>query len=65
MAQAMPQIASDARPQPNVYTVLVIIAALALALTIAVVLWNLMSPPPVGYGLRFEELFDPLDKRPR
>ena len=49
-----------AKPQPNIYTVLLIVANLALLVTIGVVLYNLMASPPAGYGLRFGDLFAPL-----
>ena len=49
-----------AQPQPNVYTVLLIVAVLALVATLIVVLWTLMSATPAGYGLKLEDLFKPL-----
>ena len=48
------------KPQPNVYTVLLVVAAVALVLTIALCLYRLLSPPPAGYGLEFGQLFDRL-----
>ncbi len=47
------------RPQPDIYTVLLVIAIVAMAATLGIVLWNLLSPPPDGYGLPFSALFDP------
>ena len=46
------------KPQPDVYTVLLIVAILALGVSIGLVIYNLMSAPPVGYGVTFGELFD-------
>jgi ABC-type dipeptide/oligopeptide/nickel transport system permease component len=48
------------KPQPNVYTVLLVVAAVALAVTIGLVLYNLMAEPPAGYGLSFGDLLGPL-----
>ena len=54
------------KPQPNVYTVLLIVAVLFMAVTVGMVMYNLMSPvsrldgSPGGYGLSFGELFKPL-----
>lgn len=50
-----------AQPQPNVYTVLLIVAVLALLATLVVVLRTLMAPMPGGYGLNLEDLFKPLN----
>ncbi len=47
------------RPQPNVYTVLMIIAIIALCVAIAYVAWRMTSPMPDGYGLSFEHLYQP------
>ena len=47
------------KPQPNVYTLLLIVAILALALTLGLVMYNLMAPMPTGYGLDFGTLFNP------
>jgi len=41
--------------QPNIYTLLLIVAILALLATIVIVLNNLMSTG--GYGMTFEQLF--------
>lgn len=46
------------KPQPDVYTVLLIVAILALGVSIGLVLYNLMSAPPDGYGMSFGTLFD-------
>ena len=46
------------KPQPNLYTVLMIVAIIALGVSIGLVLHNLMSAPPDGYGLSFGALFD-------
>ena len=49
------------KPQPNVYTLLIIVGILVLAATIGIVLWNLLSDPPSGYGLSFGDLLNPSD----
>ncbi len=49
------------RVEPNIYTLLLIIAILALALTVGVVLWNLLATPPDGYGMSFGDLFTPFE----
>jgi len=51
--------AAKAPPQANVYTVLLIIAILALGATIGLVLHNLLAPVPDGYGLDVGALFEP------
>ena len=45
-----------AKPQANVYTVLLVITILALGTTIGAVMWNLTTV----YGLTFEQIFQPL-----
>jgi hypothetical protein len=46
------------RPQADIYTVLLLVAIVCLAVTIGVVLYNLMSPVSAGgYGLSFGDLF--------
>ena len=50
------------RPQPNIYTVLLFVAMLALLLALGVALWRLMSASPVGYGLEVGDLFKPLQR---
>ena len=51
-------------PQPNVYTVLIIVAILALGIAIGVALYNLMGEvgPDGGYGMSFGDLFAPVKK---
>ena len=47
-----------ASPQPDVYTVLVMVAALCLAVTMGIVLYYLMSSVDSGgYGLSLADLF--------
>lgn len=46
-----------AKLQPNIYTSMLAVAILALGITVGIVLWNLLSEPPVGYGLTFGDLF--------
>lgn len=48
------------KPQPNIYTVLLIVALICMTLTVAVGLRNLMSAD--GYGLGFGDLLSPGDK---
>ena len=48
------------KPQPDVYTVMLVVAAVALAGTIALVMYDLMAPPPNGYGQTLGQLFEPL-----
>ena len=50
----------EVRPQPNVYTVLLLVAIMALVIAIGVVLWKLTSSPPTGYGLGLGEFLDPI-----
>jgi hypothetical protein len=47
----------EVKPQPNVYTVLLIVAIMALAVAIGVVLRRLMAEVPTGYGLQFGQIF--------
>ncbi len=54
LPQQQPMI--NAKPQADIYSLLLIVAILALATTIGFVMWNLMST----YGLEFEEIFKPL-----
>ncbi|MHC4294526.1 MAG: hypothetical protein ACYSTL_02975 [Planctomycetota bacterium] len=65
MAQAPPQRSVvEIKPQPDVYTVMLIVSIIALVVTIGLVVWNLMAPPPTGYGLTFEQLLGPLGDIP-
>ncbi len=52
----------EVKPQPNVYTVLLIVAILVLGFAAFLVTRRLTSPVPDGYGMEFKELFDPLEK---
>ncbi len=57
----MAQLADNAlrgKPVANIYTVLIVVAVLALGVTLGLVIYNLTEPPPVGYGLKFGEMFD-------
>lgn len=48
------------KPQPDVYTVLLVVVIICLVVTIAIVLHNLMSPVASGgYGLSFGDIFKP------
>jgi hypothetical protein len=46
------------KPQSDIYTLLVIVAIVALAVAIGLSIYNLMSPD--GYGMKFSEIFVPL-----
>ena len=46
------------KPQPDVYTAMLVIAIVALVVTVGIVLWNLLSSMPEGYGLTFSAIFD-------
>lgn len=46
-------------PKANVYTILIVVAILALIGAITVVLMKLMGEPPVGYGLQMQDLWSP------
>jgi|GEM_PF-1296264 len=53
------------KPQPDIYTLLTLITFLVLVVTIGIVLNNLMSPVVEGgYGLTFEQLFQPFEIPP-
>ena len=55
MTQASQQTTVRVKPQPDVYTALLVVAILVLAATIGIVIWNLTSV----YGLTFAEIFQP------
>ncbi|HOD81163.1 MAG: hypothetical protein BWX88_02428 [Planctomycetes bacterium ADurb.Bin126] len=47
------------KPQPNIYTVLIIVAILILGATVGLVMNNLMTPTEKGgYGLEFGMILD-------
>ena len=46
------------KPQADIYTLLVAVAILALAVGIGLALWDLMSQE--GYGMAFGDIFLPL-----
>jgi hypothetical protein len=48
------------KSQPNIYTALLLVAVVALLVTLVVVLWTLMAAPPKGYGLQIGDLFGAL-----
>ena len=52
------------KPQPNIYSVLLIVAILVLLVAIVLVVMNLMAPLPNGYGLEIGDLFKPLENIP-
>ena len=47
-----------AKPQPDIYTLLMVVAILTLGATLILVLCNLTSAD--GYDMKFAELFGPL-----
>jgi hypothetical protein len=50
----------EVRPQPNVYTVMLLVAIIALGVAIAVVMWKLTSSATAGgYGLNVGAMFEP------
>ncbi len=54
----------EVKAQPNIYTIMLIVGILVLAVTIGLVLYNLRSPvildgQPGGYGMEFGDLFKP------
>lgn len=55
----------EVRAQPNVYTILLLVAVIALAVAVGACLWKLTSPPPVGYGMEIKQFFDPIMPAPR
>ena len=59
MAQIVDRDAPKSMPVANVYTVMVVVACLALATTLGFVMMNLTnSPEKGGYGLEFGQMFD-------
>ena len=54
------------RAQPDVYTVLMLVAIIALTVAVVVAGWKLMTPvTDGGYGLTIGQLFQPVDKLPK
>jgi hypothetical protein len=49
----------EVQPQPNVYTILLIVAIAALLVACGMVLWKLMSQLPVGYAMQIGQMFEP------
>ncbi|MCK4601160.1 MAG: hypothetical protein KAU28_01755 [Phycisphaerae bacterium] len=47
------------KPQSTVYTILLAVAILILAVTIGLALYKLMADVPNGYGLSLGDLFKP------
>lgn len=47
-----------AKPQPDIYTVLLVVAVLVLLATLAAAIWNLMTV----YGMKFLDVFKPLSE---
>ena len=48
---------AEVQPQPNIYTLLLIVAIVALVITIGVMLYNLLSKMPAGYDLNVGQVF--------
>ncbi len=55
--------APNAKPEPDIYTILVIVANVFLLMAIVFVLHNLMSAD--GYAMSFDQLFKPLSALPK
>jgi len=54
------------RAQPDVYTVLMLVAIIALTVAVVVAGWKLMTPvADGGYGLTIGQLFQSVDKLPK
>ena len=60
MTQAPQTPVVTVRPQANVYSVLLVVAIVALAVTVGVCLWRLLAQIPSGYGLELKQLFGTL-----
>jgi len=53
----------EVKPQPNIYTILLLVAVLALGTTIGFVMQNLLSPlEKGGYEVPFEKVFKPIEE---
>lgn len=51
------------KPPSNIYTLLVIVAIIVLAVTLGYVFHNLLTPVDEGgYGLKLGDLFEPVEK---
>ncbi len=50
----------EVKPQPNIYTVLLVAAIIVLAVTLGLVVWNLLAPSPKGYGMEPGDLLKPV-----
>lgn len=51
------------KPQPNLYTILLMVAILVVGIALGLVLSKLMSPlANGGYGLEFGDIFKPWQK---
>jgi hypothetical protein len=48
----------EVRPEPNIYTVLLLVAILVLLVAVGMVFWKLTAPLPQGYDLKIGELFE-------
>lgn len=48
------------QPPPNIYTVLLLVAVVALLAALIVTLWTLLSPLPNGYGMELGHFFGPV-----
>ncbi len=61
MSQLPPSGTIQVKPQSNIYTIMMIITILVLSVAIGFVMHKLMSPAlEGGYGMKFGELFDPV-----
>jgi hypothetical protein len=57
MTQLSAQPPIQVKPQPDIYTVLIMVAVLALVVTLGVSLYYLLASPPTGCGLSLGDLF--------
>lgn len=48
---------TSGKPAPNIYTVMLLVAIVALIVSIVVVVGSLTAQPPDGYGMEFSEIF--------
>lgn len=63
MTQALGNPSLAPKPAPNIYTALLLIAVVAMIVSMVVVLSQLMAPVDAGgYGLGFGDLFSELKK---
>ncbi len=62
MAQAQTNNVVEVQPAPTIYTLLLLIALLALVAGIGITAHRLLASPPTGYGLSVGDLFRSWEK---